>query len=95
MPNPTERGTDTLTLMIVPGQSGSIRRFNVPRLWLRRATLGGVAFAQRVIIPLSSGSLPLSSIPHAPLHWSDAVLFIVIAGALLIVALSVQARRRE
>ena len=46
MPNPTERGPeDTLTLMIVPGQSGSIRRFHVPRLWLRRATLGGVAFA--------------------------------------------------
>jgi murein DD-endopeptidase MepM/ murein hydrolase activator NlpD len=36
---------DTLTLMIVPGQSGSIRRFHVPRLWLRRATLGGVAAA--------------------------------------------------
>ncbi len=31
--------------MIVPGQSGSIRRFHVPRLWLRRATLGGVAAA--------------------------------------------------
>jgi murein DD-endopeptidase MepM/ murein hydrolase activator NlpD len=46
MSNPTERGPeDTLTLMIVPGQSGSIRRFHVPRLWLRRATLGGVGLA--------------------------------------------------
>jgi murein DD-endopeptidase MepM/ murein hydrolase activator NlpD len=46
MSNPTDRGPeDTLTLMIVPGQSGSIRRFHVPKLWLRRATLGGVAFA--------------------------------------------------
>ncbi|HTO69821.1 MAG TPA: M23 family metallopeptidase [Myxococcota bacterium] len=46
MSNPAERGPgDTLTLMIVPGQSGSIRRFHVPKLWLRRATLGGVGFA--------------------------------------------------
>lgn len=46
MGNSTERGPeDTLTLMIVPGQAGSIRRFHVPKLWLRRATLAGVAFA--------------------------------------------------
>ena len=46
MANPAERGPeDTLTLMIVPGQAGSIRRFHVPKLWLRRATLGGVGFA--------------------------------------------------
>jgi murein DD-endopeptidase MepM/ murein hydrolase activator NlpD len=31
--------------MIVPGNHGSIRRFHVPKLWLRRATFGGVAFA--------------------------------------------------
>jgi len=44
--NPTERGPeDTLTLMIVPGQAGSIRRFHVPRLWIRRATLAGVGLA--------------------------------------------------
>jgi len=44
--NSAERGPeDTLTLMIVPGQHGSIRRFHVPRLWLRRATLAGVGFA--------------------------------------------------
>ncbi|HKC49337.1 MAG TPA: M23 family metallopeptidase [Myxococcota bacterium] len=46
MANSTERGPeDTLTLMIVPGQSGAIRRFHVPRLWLRRATLAGVGLA--------------------------------------------------
>ena len=39
--NPTDRSPeDVVTLMIVPGQSGSIRRFHVPRVWLRRATLG-------------------------------------------------------
>jgi murein DD-endopeptidase MepM/ murein hydrolase activator NlpD len=44
--SPTDRGPeDTLTLMIVPGQAGSIRRFHVPRLWLRRATLAGVGVA--------------------------------------------------
>src|SRR5512145_1497673 len=36
---------DTLTLMIVPGQAGSIRRFHVPRLWLRRAAIAGVGLA--------------------------------------------------
>ena len=43
MSSSTDRGPeDTLTLMIVPGQSGSIRRFHVPKFWLRRATLAGV-----------------------------------------------------
>jgi murein DD-endopeptidase MepM/ murein hydrolase activator NlpD len=36
---------DTLTLMIVPGQAGSIRRFHLPKIWLRRASIAGVAFA--------------------------------------------------
>ena len=46
MANSPERGhEDTLTLMIVPGQSGSIRRFHVPKLWIRRAGIGGVVFA--------------------------------------------------
>jgi murein DD-endopeptidase MepM/ murein hydrolase activator NlpD len=36
---------DTLTLMIVPGQAGAIRRFHVPRLWLKRASIGGAVFA--------------------------------------------------
>ena len=57
--------------------------------------IGGVALAQSVITPPSSKSLPLSSIPHAPFHWSDALLLIVLAGALLVVALSIQARRKE
>jgi hypothetical protein len=57
--------------------------------------IGGVALAQSVIAPSSSQSLPLSSIPHAPFHWSDALLLVVLAGALLVVALSVQARRKE
>src|SRR5262247_2837532 len=57
--------------------------------------IGGVALAQTVITPPSSESLPLSSIPQAPFHWSDALLLIVIAGALLVVARSVQGRRKE
>jgi zinc protease len=57
--------------------------------------LGGVALARSVITPASSGSLPISSIPHAPFHWSDALVLIGIAGAVLMVALSVQARRKE
>ena len=57
--------------------------------------IGGVAVAQNVITPPSSKALPLSSIPHAPFQWSDALWLIVIAGVLLVVALSVQARRQE
>jgi hypothetical protein len=57
--------------------------------------IGGVALAQTVIAAPSSQSLPLSSIPHAPFHWSDALLLIVIVGALLIVALSIRGRRKE
>jgi hypothetical protein len=57
--------------------------------------IGGVALARNVIGPPSSGSLPVSSIPHAPFHWSDALLLIVLAVALLVIALSVRARRKE
>jgi len=57
--------------------------------------IGGVGLARNVLTPASSGSLPLSSIPHAPFSWSDAILLIVIVGALLVVALSVRARRKE
>jgi len=57
--------------------------------------IGGVALAQSVIIPSPSDSLPLSSIPHAPFRWSDALLLIAIVGALLVVARSIQARRKE
>jgi len=56
--------------------------------------IGGVALAQTVLTPRSSESLPLSSIPHAPFAWSDALLLIVIVGALLFIALSVRARRK-
>jgi zinc protease len=61
----------------------------------RDYAIGGVASAEKLISPRSSESLPLSSIPHAPLQWSDAMLLIVIVGALLVVALSIQARRKE
>jgi hypothetical protein len=61
----------------------------------REYAIGGVALAEKVIAPRSSESLPLSSIPHAPFHWSDAMLLIAIVGALLVVALSIQARRKE
>jgi hypothetical protein len=57
--------------------------------------IGGVALARTVITPRASESLPLSSIPHAPFVWSDALLLIVIVGALLFIALSIQARRKE
>lgn len=57
--------------------------------------IGGVALAQTVIAPPSSESLPFMAIPHAPFQWSDALLLIAIAGALLIVALSVQERRKQ
>src|SRR5215813_5272203 len=57
--------------------------------------IGGVALAQRVIAPSLSNSLPLPSIPHAPFQESDALLLIAIVGLLLVVALSIQARRKE
>ena len=57
--------------------------------------IGGVALAQNVIAPPSSESLPISSIPYAPFYWSDALLLVVIVGVLVIVALSIQARRKE
>ena len=36
---------ETVTLMYVPGRSGRIRRFHLPRFWLRRASIGGIVFA--------------------------------------------------
>src|SRR5262249_31595539 len=61
----------------------------------RDYAIGGVALARNVLTAPSSRSLPLSSIPHAPFQWSDAILLMAIVGALLIVALSVRARRKE
>jgi hypothetical protein len=57
--------------------------------------IGGVASARTVITPPSSESLPFASIPHAPFHWPDALWLIAIAGALLVVALLTQARRKK
>lgn len=46
MSNPTTKPhEDVVTLMIVPGQSGSIRRFHIPRVWVKRATLAGVGLS--------------------------------------------------
>jgi murein DD-endopeptidase MepM/ murein hydrolase activator NlpD len=36
--------------MIVPGNSGSIRRFHLPKLWVKRATYGGIAFAVSILL---------------------------------------------
>jgi len=41
---------DVVTLMIVPGVAGSIRRFHVPRVWIRRAMFAGVAAAVSLLV---------------------------------------------
>lgn len=41
----TPQREDIVTLMIVPGAAGSIRRFHVPRVWIRRASFAGIAAA--------------------------------------------------
>ena len=46
------RSEDVVTLMIVPGTAGSIRRFHVPRIWLKRAGLA-VAAASVALLVLS------------------------------------------
>jgi hypothetical protein len=61
----------------------------------RDYAIGGAASARTVITAPSPDSLPLASIPHAPFNLSDALLLIVMAAVLLVVALSVQARRKE
>jgi murein DD-endopeptidase MepM/ murein hydrolase activator NlpD len=48
-PNTPQR-EDVVTFMVVPGVSGSIRRFHVPRLWIRRATLAGVGVAIALLV---------------------------------------------
>ena len=57
--------------------------------------IGGLALAHTVIGASSSKSVPLSSIPHAPFRWTDALLLIVLLAALLIVVRAVQSRRKE
>jgi hypothetical protein len=57
--------------------------------------IGGLALAPTVIGASSYPSTPLSSIPHAPFRWSDALLLLIlIIAALLVVARVVQARRK-
>jgi hypothetical protein len=56
---------------------------------------GGLAIAQHVIAPQRGSASPFASIQHAPFHWSEALLLIAIAVALLIVALTFQGRRKE
>lgn len=46
---PTDSRTDLVTLMYVPGRAGAIRRFNVPRFWIRRATAGLVLLAVAIL----------------------------------------------
>jgi hypothetical protein len=48
-----------------------------------------------VIAPPSPESLPLSSIPHPPFAWPDALMLLALVAAALIIALSVRARRKE
>ncbi len=44
------RNEDVVTLMIVPGSAGSIRRFHLPRIWIRRAGYAGVAAAVALLV---------------------------------------------
>jgi len=57
--------------------------------------IGGLALARNVIGPRSPGPISLSSIPHAPFRWPDALLLAGIVGALLVAALAVLARRKR
>ena len=41
--------TDLVTLMYVPGHDGQIRRFNFPRLWVHRASIGAAIVAVIVL----------------------------------------------
>lgn len=61
----------------------------------RDYAIGGAASARTVISAPSPDFLPLTSIPCGPFHWSDALLLIVLVAVLVVVALSVQARRKE
>jgi hypothetical protein len=57
--------------------------------------VGGVAVAQNVLHPLQPGIMSLSSIPHPPFRWSDAVVFSLIVVGLVLLVLTIQAKRRE
>ena len=58
--------------------------------------IGGVASAQRVIAPISPGTVPFPPISYTQYTWFFALCLFGIAGALLIfTALIIQARLRE
>jgi hypothetical protein len=57
--------------------------------------IGGVALARTVVAPPATKALPLSSIRHAPFHWGDALALAGICAMLVLIALAVQARRKE
>jgi hypothetical protein len=61
----------------------------------RDYALGGLALARHTIAPSAPGRWPFSSIPHPPFRWSDAAMLLMILTALLIVAVSIQQRRKE
>ena len=61
----------------------------------RDYAIGGLAMARNVIGPSVPGRWPLSSIPHPPFRWSDAGILIMILTGLLVVAVSVQQRRKR
>lgn len=51
MSDPTIKShEDVVTLMIVPGQAGSIRRFHVPRVWFKRAAYAGIALSIALLV---------------------------------------------
>lgn len=61
----------------------------------REYAVGGFALAEHAIAPARRSFPPFSSIPHAPFEWSDALVLIAIVMAVLVIALTIQARRRE
>ena len=55
--------------------------------------LGGLASARNVLAP-ARGTPPFAAIPHPAFHASDALILVALAGLLLSIARTVQARRR-
>ena len=43
-------GDDVVTFMYVPGRSGQIRRYSVPRYWIRRASVAGVVLSIVIVV---------------------------------------------
>jgi hypothetical protein len=57
--------------------------------------LGGVAKAPHVVTPQPGGPFPLSSIPHAPFHTSDAFILVALLFAVFMFTLTMRQRSRE